>query len=101
MGVVTAMDITNDPKNGVDSERLAEQLRLSRDPRIKYIISNKKICSSLLQPWVWRKYTGSNPHDHHVHISVKEDKKFYDDVAPWEIPMLGKVPTSTPEKGSK
>lgn len=96
-GVVTAMDITHDPKGGVDSYAMAEQLRLSRDPRIKYIISNRRICSSSTSPWQWRKYSGSNPHDHHVHVSVKADKKFYDDMAPWEIPMLGKVPSPAPK----
>jgi hypothetical protein len=29
-GIVRALDITHDPKNGVDSEKLAEALRLSR-----------------------------------------------------------------------
>lgn len=96
-GVVTAMDITHDPAHGVNSYAMAEQLRLSRDPRIKYIISNRRICSSEVHPWVWRPYDGSNPHDHHVHVSVLPDKKLYDDEAPWEIPMLGKVPTSSPE----
>jgi len=96
-GVVKAMDITHDPVNGVNSQTLADQLRTSRDPRIKYIISNRRICSSSVSPWVWRPYTGSNPHDHHVHVSVMRDKKLFDDEAPWEIPMLGKVPTSEPE----
>ncbi len=98
MGIVTAIDITHDPAHGVDSYRLADQLAQSRDHRIKYIISNRRICSSEVQPWQWRTYTGSNPHDHHVHVSVKPDKRLYDDEAPWEIPMLGKVPTSSPEE---
>ncbi len=96
-GVVTAMDITHDPAHGVNSQALADQLRASRDPRIKYIISNRRICSSAVSPWAWRPYSGSNPHDHHVHVSVMPDRKFYDDEAPWEIPMLGKAPTSEPE----
>ncbi len=95
-GVVCAMDITHDPKNGVDSYVMAEQLRQGQDERIKYIISNKKICSSTVSPWTWRKYNGSNPHDHHVHISVLPDQDLYDDEAPWEIPMLGKVPSVKP-----
>jgi hypothetical protein len=99
MGIVSGMDITHDPAHGVDSYKLAEQLRVSRDPRLKYVISNGRIFSSLVSPWVWRKYNGSNKHSHHVHISVKETKKFYDDPAPWEVPMLGKIPTSIPEKG--
>lgn len=84
-GVVCAIDITHDPKSGCDSEALAQALRASRDPRIKYIISNRKICSPDNQNWAWRKYTGSNPHDHHVHISVKGSKAHYDNVGPWVL----------------
>ena len=84
-GVVTAMDITNDPVHGVISEELAEKLRASRDKRIKYIISNRKICSSTTAPWLWRKYNGANPHNHHVHISVVSNKALYDDRDPWTL----------------
>lgn len=100
-GVVTAIDITHDPRDGVDSYEMAEELRQSRDPRIKYIISNRKIASSTVQPWKWRKYTGSNPHDHHVHISVNSQKRYYDDDAPWEIPMLGAVPSEMDIAGER
>src|SRR5688572_21943479 len=65
-GVVTGMDITHDPANGVDARQLAEDLINSRDARIKYVISEGQICSSKQQPWVWRKYTGKNGHFHHV-----------------------------------
>lgn len=87
-GVVCAMDITHDPDNGVDSYKMAEQLRQGRDGRIKYVISNGRIFSSTQSPWAWRRYSGSNPHDHHVHVSVKSPAKYYDDPAPWELPML-------------
>ena len=69
-GVVTAMDITNDPLHGLDSGVLAEQLRVSQDPRIKYVISNSRIFSSKEKPWTWRPYTGTNAHTKHVHVSV-------------------------------
>lgn len=87
MGVVTALDITNDPDSGPISDDLAEALKLSRDPRIKYIISNAEICSGDggPQPWVWRKYSGSNAHRKHLHLSVKSTKTFYDSVKPWAI----------------
>lgn len=81
-GVVTALDITHDPANGVDAGALAERLRTSGDPRIKYIISNHRIANSG-QPW--RKYTGSNPHTLHVHISVAASAKLYDDDRDWLI----------------
>jgi len=85
VGVVTAMDITHDPAHGLDSEQLAEALRQARDPRIKYIISNRKIASSEISPWEWRPYSGTNPHNHHVHISVKSDKPHYDSITAWRL----------------
>lgn len=91
--VVTAIDITHDPKSGCDSYALAAALVASRDPRIKYIISNGKICSGSAQStpaWIWRKYTGANKHDHHVHVSVKASKAQYDNMDPWSFD-LGKV----------
>lgn len=84
-GVVTAIDITHDPANGLHARELAETLIASRDPRIKYIISEGQICSSKQQPWIWRKYTGSNGHFHHVHISVMPDKAKYDDSREWRV----------------
>ncbi len=95
-GVVCAMDITHDPKSGCDSYALAEVFRGAKDPRIKYIISNRKICSSDVDPWKWRPYHGSNPHDHHVHVSVKSDRA--DDVTAWNLdatPMPAPVAVNT------
>lgn len=93
-GVVTAIDITHDPVNGVDSEKLAEVLLNSRDPRIKYVISNKKIASGAdgPKPWVWRKYGGSNPHNHHVHLSVEDTKSLYDSERPWDLSGMDGTP---------
>lgn len=82
VGVVRAIDITHDPKGGLDSYALAELLRKGADRRIRYIISNRKIANP---GEGWRKYSGSNPHDHHVHISVSESKSLYDDASPWRL----------------
>lgn len=91
IGVVTARDFTNDIAHGINSEEIAEALRTAQDARIKYIISNKKIASSYPtggQPaWAWRPYTGVNPHNHHVHVSVLGDKFHYDSVAPWKLEL--------------
>lgn len=99
IGVVTGIDITHDPKSGCDSHALAETLVASRDDRIKYIISNQRIAagSDGPSPWKWRKYTGANPHDHHVHVSVKAAKKHYDNERKWVIVAIpGAVPKTTP-----
>lgn len=85
--VVSAMDITHDPSGGCDSYALAQWLLDHRDPRIKYVISYRRIASGAggSSPWIWRKYTGINPHDHHVHISVKDSKPLFDSTKPWGI----------------
>lgn len=84
-GVVQALDITHDPSGGVDTYHLAEVLRANRDPRIKYVISNGKIFSSLVSPWQWRTYTGVNAHAHHIHVSVDDDPSKYDDGRTWNL----------------
>lgn len=110
VGVVTALDITHDPANGVDIQKLADALVASRDSRIKYIICNGRIVSGSGQKqpaWTWRNYTGSNMHTKHVHISVKGSKAAYDDTGAWHIGG-GKAPADKVEpkqsvlkKGSK
>ena len=85
IGVVTAMDITNDIAHGCDAQQLVDALVASRDPRIKYIIWNRKIVNSRIQPWVWRNYTGVNPHTKHFHLSVKPEKAAYDSTASWQL----------------
>lgn len=86
-GVVKAIDLTHDPLHGFDSYAFADMLLKNKDPRIKYLISNKRIASGDAGPqaWVWRKYTGANPHDHHCHISIKKDAAHFDSVADWKI----------------
>jgi peptidoglycan hydrolase-like protein with peptidoglycan-binding domain len=92
MGVVTAMDISNDPAHKVVSRDIAETLRKSKDKRIKYVISNKQIFNS--ETWQWRPYTGPNPHIAHCHISVKSEKSRYDDEKDWPLPpaLSGQTP---------
>lgn len=92
-GVVTALDLTHDPGEGMDTWEIAEHLRKSKDPRIKYVISNGRIFSSTSSPWSWRKYTGSNRHAHHIHVSVKASKTHYDDTSPWNLVPEGWRPT--------
>jgi hypothetical protein len=90
VGVVTAMDITHDPAHGLDAGAVAEKLRLSQDPRIKYIISNGRIANFQAlggkPPFAWRPYTGSNPHNKHFHVSVRPIKtgtSGYDTTTGW------------------
>jgi murein L,D-transpeptidase YcbB/YkuD len=82
-GVVTALDITHDPRNGVDGEAIAKALKASGDTRLKYIIWNRKIWNPSISS-AWRKYTGVNPHDRHIHVSVVDKKDLYDHTATWK-----------------
>jgi hypothetical protein len=87
-GIVRAYDITHDPEDGCDAGVIAEALRVSGDHRIDYIIWNKQIANAG-KPW--RKYSGSNPHTLHCHVSVDTSKSNYDSTAPWSI-GLSKAP---------
>lgn len=88
-GVVTARDFDHDPAAGADMNEWAEALRKSRDPRIKYVIWNKRMFSSYptsgYAAWTWRPYTGPNLHTIHMHVSVQcNDSK--DDKRKWATP---------------
>ncbi len=85
VGVVTAIDITHDPANGCDAEAVVDALLMSRDPRIKYIIWNRRIVSATVAPWTWRAYSGSSPRTKHFHLSVMSNNTLYDSAAAWTI----------------
>lgn len=83
--IIRARDFTHDPAGGFDSYAFAEQLRLSRDPRIRYIISNHRITSAS-RNWLWEPYSGSDPHTNHAHVSVWDDPARFDDTSrAWRI----------------
>ncbi len=84
-GIVTARDFTHDPSHGLDIQQLADQLLDSRDPRIKYVIANRRIATR--RDWQWAPYDGTNPHEKHVHLSVVADP-VCDDAGDWKLPLL-------------
>ena len=84
-GVVCAIDFTHDPSGGFDSYKFAEMLRQARDPRIQYVISNGRIWNAGVSPYLWRAYSGTNKHDKHVHISVKQNAALYDKETKWVL----------------
>jgi hypothetical protein len=93
-GVVHAVDITHDPKNGFNSYKFGDAILAQQDPRLDYVISNGRIGYGPAgkRPGVWQKYNGSNPHDHHVHISCVDPPKLADDTRPWGV---GEMPVVT------
>jgi len=74
-----AVDLTHDPKNGVDCSVIFEKLK--KDKRVSYLIFNKKIWSQERKKEGNRKYTGSNPHTAHLHISI--NPTYANDTSPW------------------
>jgi len=88
-GIVTARDFTHDPSHGLDIQTVADQLLGSRDPRIKYVIANRRIATS--GTWQWGPYTGPNPHEAHFHLSVVADPRC-DEAQAWSLPILGDAP---------
>ena len=74
-----AVDLTHDPKNGVDCAVIFEKLK--EDERVSYLIFNKKIWSRKYAKSGNRVYTGSNGHTKHLHISINPDSA--NDVSPW------------------
>jgi hypothetical protein len=65
-----AVDLTHDPASGVDCVDIFEKLK--QDKRVTYLIFQGKIWSEERSKEGNRKYTGSNPHNKHLHISIKE-----------------------------
>ena len=88
-GVVCAFDATHDPVHKADMNIISEKIKASGHPSLKYIIWNRHIWSKLRKAEGWRPYHGSNPHNHHAHISVNAD---YDDISPWGLANLTIIP---------
>lgn len=93
---VDAEDYTHDPDHGADMAIISEAIRRSQDRRVLYVIFNRRIYSGAPgpQPWAWRPYTGPNPHDHHMHVSVRDVT--HDQTQPWQITLPGPTPPEEP-----
>ena len=87
---VCARDFTHDVAGDFDAHEfanwLANRVKLGQEYRVKYIISDGRICSGPKQSYragVWRDYKGSNPHKTHVHVSVSHPQSLFDDPTAW------------------
>jgi hypothetical protein len=74
-----AVDLTHDPKHGIDCAEIFQKLK--EDKRVKYLIFKGKIWSKERADEGDRKYTGSNQHTKHLHISINEGMG--KDTSPW------------------
>ena len=81
-----AVDLTHDPKNGVDCAVIFENLK--DDVRVSYLIFSGKIWSRERREEGNRKYTGSNPHNKHLHISIRSSHA--NDTSAWFGFLKGK-----------
>jgi hypothetical protein len=104
--IVTAADFPNAPALGLDAFRVLDDIRRSRDPRLKYAISNDQICSSYATSsraaWTWGPYNPNSPnrdrHYTHGHLSVVGDARA-DGQQPWAT-IGGDMLLSDPVPGS-
>jgi len=77
-----AVDLTHDPDNGINGHEIFDALKA--DVRVKYLIFKGVIWSKKDGD---QRYTGSNAHNKHIHISIKDICG--NDTSPW-FPWLGK-----------
>jgi len=84
------MDFTHDPTMGFDAlefaDWLAKRLKSGQEGRVKFIISNGRICAGAKQPYrpgIWREYKGVDQHITHVHVSVAHPQGVFDYPEEW------------------
>jgi hypothetical protein len=94
-GVVCAFDITEDHKNGPDLVKLLPLLL--KDKRTHYVIYERKIYNTKIKNGAARPYSGANAHSHHLHLSVFQDAKLYDDPTPWNLGDSKPMPLEAPK----
>lgn len=104
-GIVTAIDVTDDDASGADMRKLVHWLTtVSRDPRIKYLIHERRIYSSYptssSPAWAARPYSGVNAHAHHLHISVNSTPNRFDDGDRWGVVAAWFEQKPTPDPGN-
>ena len=86
--IVTAADIPHAPSLGLDAHAMAEHMRQVRDFRVLYILSNGRQTGVNHKnsdgTWRWDPYTGSDPHDTHIHVNTVQDSRA-DDPRAWDL----------------
>lgn len=90
-GIVRAIDVD---KDGIDVDQLLRTVLA--DSRTCYVIWNRRLWA-----WdtrAWRAYTGSNPHDKHVHISIRSDGGRDRDARSWALGSTTTTPAKTTQE---
>lgn len=102
--VVCAKDILGD--GGIDLQDLADHLTGNPHPDLRYVIHDHYIYERS-NDYRARSYSGSNPHETHLHVSVGngpdgQSTSGYDDTSSWKIDRLadGTTTPSNPSTGT-
>lgn len=86
-GYVSAVDITK-----ASAAQMGELLgKLTTDPRVWYVIHNGRIYSRK-NGFRGQRYTGPNPHIHHMHVSLMQTATAASSTAPWHIAPVAPEP---------
>lgn len=84
-----ALDVTYDPLDGPNLDGLA--LSLLRDPRVTYVIWQRRIANRAIDGGAWRAYTATavqtDPHTSHLHVSINHGTR--DDASKWDLSAVG------------
>jgi hypothetical protein len=98
-----AFDLTHDPGSGCSGHVIAAAA--IKDPRVKYVIWNKRIFNRQRGDTQFRPYTGKNGHTHHCHVSILAS--FRNDTRPWawapggaDLPAIAEPPPAGGNTGS-
>lgn len=104
-GAVSAIDIYTDAngKTWITDAEFDKLLAIfKKDSRVWYVI-HKKFIYSRTHGWKKTAYTGSNPHNTHIHLSLMQTKAAHDDTSSWKISGVkgGSTPTPDPKPTGK
>lgn len=79
-GSVNAIDITS---RGINTGDLIAAAK--RHPSVRYIIHDRTIMNRDIGSFRARRYSGSNPHTQHVHISIYQSAAAENNTTPWGL----------------
>lgn len=95
-GSVNAMDVT---ASGISTAALIAAAK--RHPSVRYIIHKSRIMNRDIGNFAPRPYSGSNPHNAHVHISLYQTAAAENRTQSWGIASTSAPKPSKPKPGTK
>lgn len=96
-GLVHAIDVDKDLNGPVGMGALVDHVHArcvsGAENRLTYIIWNRRIASAS-RGWVWRAYTGDNPHTEHAHFSASNVPARENSRSSWKVKEV--LPVTAP-----